>query len=153
DCQAYLSRADLQEELAALNPDWHAAIVEIRPDGDAEVADEVVDSMRVPACRACSGMLMPDVVFFGGTVPRERVDTINAAIADADALLVAGSSLMVFSGFRFARAAHKAGKPVIIINRGKTRADDLATIKIEEDAAEVLGQLASSAGSASANVG
>jgi len=153
DCGAYLSRADLQEELAALNPDWHAAIVEIRPDGDAEVADDVVDGMQIPACRACSGVLMPDVVFFGGTVPRERVDTINAAIADADALLVAGSSLMVFSGFRFARAAHKAGKPVIIINRGKTRADDLATIKIEEDAAEVLGQLASSAGSASANVG
>lgn len=153
NCGAELERADLQEELEALNPDWKATIAAIRPDGDAEVADEVVDAMRVPPCQACGGTLMPDVVFFGGTVPRERVDRITQAIEAADGLLVAGSSLMVYSGFRFARQAHKAGKALVIINRGHTRADELATLKVEEDAADVLDQLASRLGSASASVG
>ena len=153
DCGASVERASLQQELAQLNPAWHQTIGEVRPDGDAEVEDAVVDSMRVPPCKACGGTLMPDVVFFGGTVPKERVDAISTAIERSDALLVVGSSLMVFSGFRFARMAHKANKPVIIINRGKTRADALATLKIEADAADALDQLVSSAGSASLSVG
>ena len=153
DCGEELERASLQEELEALNPDWKATIAAIRPDGDAEVADEVVDAMNVPPCQACGGTLMPDVVFFGGTVPRPRVDRITAAIEQADGLLVAGSSLMVYSGFRFARQAHAAGKALVIINRGQTRADELVTLKVEEDAGDALDQLASSLGSASASVG
>ena len=108
--------------------------------------------MQVPACKACGGVLMPDVVFFGGTVPRDRVNRITEAIESADALLVAGSSLMVFSGFRFCRQAAKLGKPIVIINRGQTRADELAALKLEADAGEVLDQLASSLGNASASV-
>ena len=152
DCSVTLSRAHLQRELEQLNPGWRDRIAEVRPDGDAEVADEVVAAMQVPACRNCGGVLMPDVVFFGGTVPRDRVDTISAAIEAADALLVVGSSLMVFSGFRFCRLAHRLGKPLAIINRGQTRADEIADLKIETDAAEALDQLANSAGSASASV-
>jgi NAD-dependent SIR2 family protein deacetylase len=120
----------------------------LRPDGDAEVDDAVVEAITVPDCERCGGMLMPDVVFFGGTVPRERVETTVAALHNCDGLLVAGSSLQVFSGFRFCRLAHQLGKPITIINRGKTRADDLATLKVEEDAGEVLDQLASKAGKA-----
>jgi NAD-dependent SIR2 family protein deacetylase len=149
DCDTRMHRAELQQLLTDLNPAWSATIRAIRPDGDAEVEDAIVDYMTVPECENCGGTLMPDVVFFGGTVPKERVDMTRQAIADADALLVAGSSLQVYSGFRFARLAHELGKPVAIVNRGKTRADDLATLKLEEDAGEVLAQVASSVGSAS----
>ena len=85
-------------------------------------------------------------------MPRPRVETISQAIEAADALLVAGSSLKVFSGFRFCRQAVSLGKPVAIINRGQTRADELATLKIERDAGEVLDHLANSTGRASASV-
>jgi NAD-dependent SIR2 family protein deacetylase len=152
DCGETSSRGDLQRELEALNPAWRDEIAEVRPDGDAEVADEVVATMRVPDCGACGGVLMPDVVFFGGTVPRTRVGRISHAIERADALLVVGSSLRVFSGFRFCRQARAIGKPLAIINRGETRADELATLKIAADAGEILDQLASSAGIASASV-
>jgi NAD-dependent SIR2 family protein deacetylase len=152
DCGADLCRARLQDDLEALNPAWRDQISAVRPDGDAEVADTVVKAMRVPPCRDCGGVLMPDVVFFGGTVPRTRVQAISDALEAADGLLIAGSSLMVFSGFRFCRQASKLGKPVAIINRGKTRGDDLAALKIEADAGEVLAQLANRVGSASASV-
>ena len=152
-CGRVVDRATLQLKLEELNPVWHATVRAIRPDGDADVDDYVVDQMRVPPCEICGGVLMPDVVFFGGTVPRERVNRISAAIARADGLLVAGSSLMVFSGFRFVRQAHALGKPVAILNRGKTRGDELATLKIEEDAGEVLDQLANSVARASSSDG
>ena len=83
-------------------------------------------------------MLKPDVVFFGENVPRERVARATSALADADAMLVVGSSLMVYSGYRFARAAREAGKPLAILTRGVTRADALATLKIDADCAQVL---------------
>jgi NAD-dependent SIR2 family protein deacetylase len=151
DCGAATARAELQSDLEALNPGWHHQILNLRPDGDAEVMDSVVADMRVPACRHCCGVLMPDVVFFGGTVPRLRVKAISEAIEAADALLVAGSSLMVFSGFRFCRLAHSLGKPVIIVNLGETRGDELATLKISADVGGVLDQLASRVGNASAS--
>jgi NAD-dependent SIR2 family protein deacetylase len=153
DCDKRLHRAELQQVLTDLNPAWSATISAVRPDGDADVEDTVVDYMTVPGCQSCGGTLMPDVVFFGGTVPVERVQHTRQAIADADALLVAGTSLQVYSGYRFARMAHEQGKPIAIINRGKTRADELATFKIEQDAGEVLAQLANSVGSASARSG
>jgi NAD-dependent SIR2 family protein deacetylase len=92
-------------------------------------------------------------VFFGGTVPRERVENTRRALEASDGLLVVGSSLQVYSGFRFCRFAAELCKPIIIINRGKTRADDMAALKIEEDAGEVLTYLVSSAESASSTVG
>ena len=147
--RAHHALARLEQELEALNPTWRDRIVEVRPDGDAEVADAVVAEMRVPGCRDCGGTLMPDVVFFGGTVPRPRVEAITQAIEAADALLVAGSSLQVFSGFRFCRQARALGKPLVIVNRGQTRADSLATLKVQADAGEVLDQLANSVGKAS----
>jgi NAD-dependent SIR2 family protein deacetylase len=91
---------------------------------------------------ACGGTLMPDVVFFGGTVPRERVEACNGAIAGADALLVVGSSLQVYSGFRFCRLASELGKPIAIINPGITRGDSLASLKLAADCEPLLTALA-----------
>lgn len=145
NCGDRTHRGDLQERLSVLNPAWSLTVTALRPDGDAEVDDEVVDSMTVPDCQVCGGTLMPDVVFFGGTVPRERVTATREALEASDGLLVAGSSLQVYSGYRFCRMAQELRKPIVIVNRGKTRADDLATLKIEEDAGEVLDHLASKA--------
>lgn len=138
ECGAAVGRDPFQHELAAHNPDYASFRAEIRPDGDAEVDDDWVDGFQVPDCRACGGRLMPDVVFFGGSVPRERVERVATAVDEADALLVVGSSLMVYSGFRFCRQAAEAGKPLLIVNRGRTRADDLATVKVEADCAGTL---------------
>ena len=95
-----------------------------------------------PACDGCGGRLKPDVVFFGENVPKQRVERCYAALDEADALLVAGSSLSVMSGLRFVRYAAKAGLPVVIVNRGATRGDDLATVKIDAGCSEWLGQWA-----------
>src|SRR5204862_8190464 len=92
----------------------------------------------VPACDACGGLLKPDVVFFGERVPPDRVQSAFAALADADAMLVVGSSLMVFSGYRFAQAAAQAGKPIAAVNLGTTRADALPTLKVSERCADAL---------------
>jgi NAD-dependent SIR2 family protein deacetylase len=96
---------------------------------------------QVPECLNCGGMLKPDVVFFGENVPRARYETARAALLASDALLVVGSSLMVYSGYRFARMAHEAGLPIAILNRGRTRADELAGLKVEADCVEVLGSI------------
>ncbi len=141
DCGAALSRERFQSELKARNPGYADFRAEVRPDGDAEVDERWVTNFDVPPCTACGGMLMPDVVFFGGSVPRTRVDRVRRALAGADALLVVGSSLMVYSGFRFCREAVALGKPLIIVNRGTTRADELATVKVEADGAETLRHL------------
>ena len=138
DCDATISRADFQDHIRAANPDWHARIFEYRPDGDAELAGASYADFSVPGCKTCGGRMKPDVVMFGENVPAERVAEAMAAVDRADALLVLGSSLMVYSGFRFARRAHETGKPIAIVNRGTTRADDLATLKVEADCAEAL---------------
>lgn len=141
DCGAALSRADLQDELAVLNADWHQHVIEARPDGDAEVADNIVADMRVPPCAACGGRLMPDVVFFGGTVPAARVQRASEAIAASGGLLVVGSSLTVYSGFRFCRQAAAQSRPIAIVNPGPGRADDLAAVVLRDDAAQALAAL------------
>lgn len=141
DCGGLVERDRYQHELKQANPDYASYRAEIRPDGDAEVDDRWVAGLQVPACRSCEGVLMPDVVFFGGSVPRDRVETVRSAIEAADALLVVGSSLMVYSGFRFCRQAVEAGKPLCIVNRGRTRADDLATLKVAADGAQTLCRL------------
>jgi NAD-dependent SIR2 family protein deacetylase len=138
DCGARASRAALQAVMAAANPGWQAAAA-AAPDGDADVGDAAIAAFAAPACDGCGGRLKPDVVFFGENVPTARVDAARAALASADALLVAGSSLMVFSGFRFVRLAHEAGLPIAIVNRGRTRGDELAGLKVEGDVGVLLG--------------
>jgi NAD-dependent SIR2 family protein deacetylase len=137
-CGKRITREDLQAVMGDANPGWQAATV-AAPDGDADIEADVIASFTAPRCDRCGGQLKPDVVFFGENVPLKRVDGARAALAGADALLVAGSSLMGYSGFRFVRQAHEAGLPIAIVNRGRTRGDELAGIKIEGDVGEVLG--------------
>jgi NAD-dependent SIR2 family protein deacetylase len=145
-CGRRSSRAALQERLAELNPGFVEAAggaVEAAPDGDAELA--AVDGFRTARCTGCDGVLKPDVVFFGENVPRERVARAYAMVDAAAALLVAGSSLTVMSGLRFVRHAHKAGIPVVIVNRGPTRGDGLATVRVDAGCSDVLPALAAAA--------
>ncbi|TQM09485.1 NAD-dependent protein deacetylase [Pseudonocardia kunmingensis] len=142
-CGARTSRAALQERLSRLNPGFVEAAggaVEAAPDGDAELA--AVDGFRTARCTDCEGVLKPDVVFFGENVPRERVARAYAMVDAAAALLVAGSSLTVMSGLRFVRYAHKAGTPVVIVNRGATRGDELAAVRVDAGCSDVLPALA-----------
>lgn len=139
-CGARVSRAAIQGELVTLNPRWARLCAPDAPDGDAQL-EGPFDDVVVPGCSSCGGVLKPDVVFFGENVPRSRVSACYAALARADGVLVVGSSLMVFSGYRFCLAAVESGKPVALVNRGKTRADDLASIKVEGDCGEVLEDL------------
>jgi NAD-dependent SIR2 family protein deacetylase len=138
DCGARTHRSVMQRHLTMSNPGWleqHGPVA-ARPDGDVDL--EETARFVVPGCAACGGRLKPHVVFFGENVPKERVERCYAAIDEADALLVAGSSLAVMSGLRFVRYAAKAGLPVVIVNRGETRGDDLATVKVEAGCSEWL---------------
>ena len=147
-CGAYSPRDDMQHRLLQANPHLSslAAGAGSRPDGDMSLPDSQARHTVVPQCLACAGTLMPDVVFFGGTVPRDRVARVTSAIAAADALLVVGSSLQVYSGFRFCRAAHAAGKPLIVINPGITRADTIASLKLAMPCESLLDELANTLG-------
>ena len=140
-CRSVTSRAALHHELSDLNPGWaeeHAA-VRVNPDGDVEL--EETAGFVVPEC-VCGGVLKPDVVFFGENVPAERVARCQEAVDAAGALLVVGSSLTVMSGLRFVRRAASLGVPVVVVNRGATRGDDLATHVVEEGCSEFLTALA-----------
>lgn len=137
-CAAQQPRAAVQEQLAAMNPDWAGLEAETAPDGDADLDGHDFSRFRVPACGHCGGMLKPDVVFYGENVPRARYHQAQAALTASDAVLVVGSSLMVYSGYRFVRQAAEAGLPIAILNRGRTRADDLASLKLEADAGATL---------------
>lgn len=141
-CGLRSRRSDLQMELRRRNPAWIALEARVAPDGDADLEGRDFSAFEVPPCTACGGLLKPDVVFFGDNVPRERVEAAYAALAAADAMLVAGSSLMVYSGFRFVQRAVAHGKPVAALNLGRTRADDLLALKIEVAAGPALQQLA-----------
>lgn len=136
-CDATHCRELIQRQLSVDNAAVEETTV-MRPDGDADLTTELENQFRVPGCSECGGTLMPDVVFFGGSVPKARVETCVDAIAKADALLAIGSSLQVFSGFRFCRLANELGKPLAIINPGKTRADGIAQLKIEADCQQLL---------------
>jgi NAD-dependent SIR2 family protein deacetylase len=148
DCGACLIRDDVQALLERWNPGFVREPAEARPDGDAGIPGiaESLDAFRVPDCRDCGGVLKPAVVFFGENVPSGRVEEAMAALSRADALLVVGSSLMVFSGFRFVLAAERLGLPVAAVNRGRTRADDRLHLKVEDDCASVLHEVAMAAG-------
>ena len=137
-CGSHSPREEVQLQIVESNPGWQAGAARMAPDGDADLADEAVDRFRPPWCGRCGGLLKPDVVFFGEAVPRQRVDEAQRALHEADAMLVARSSLMVWSGFRFARMADAAGLPIAILNAGRTRADGLATLRIDADIATTL---------------
>ena len=145
-CSYRTSRHDWQQSLAETNRNWQGTVRQLRPDGDAELDEDDYRHFRVPDCPKCGGIVKPDVVFFGDVVPKSRVEAAMAAVQRADALLVVGSSLMVYSGFRFARRAHELGKPIAILNRGQTRADDLADLKIDTECEPVLLQAATQLG-------
>lgn len=141
-CGARSPRRDFQEVLMARNPDWLALDARSLPDGDADLESLDFAAFDVPVCPQCGGMLKPDVVFFGESVPRERVAAVRAALAQADAVLVAGSSLMVYSGYRFVEEAVAAGRPVAAVNRGRTRADPVLSLKLEAEVGAAIEALA-----------
>lgn len=148
ECGGRVSRHDVQCQLLAWNPDFARALcagdaAPARPDGDAQWEADL-SAFQVPHCPGCGGVLKPAVVFFGENVPRTRVDAVLAALRDSDALLVVGSSLMVFSGYRFCLAAREAGKPIAALNLGRTRADDLLALKVEDDCGQALEALRAS---------
>ncbi|HEX6194894.1 MAG TPA: NAD-dependent protein deacetylase [Jiangellaceae bacterium] len=142
DCGDRCTRTAVHQRLAALNPEFNDVSAELRPDGDVDL--EKLDGFVVAGCEECGGVLKPDVVFFGENVPRDRVATSTRMTDEAEALLVAGSSLAVLSGYRFVRQAHARGIPVAIVNRGATRGDDLADVKIDAGCSETLNVLAES---------
>jgi len=150
-CNAETPRVDVQQQLAETNAEWIARApwdhlrgdeADFAPDGDAELAQSVVGDFRVVDCHRCGGVLKPGVVFFGESVPPQKVAYAMNRVDEADALLVAGSSLTVWSGFRFVRRAAERGIPIAIVNIGPTRGDELAAIKVEGNVGEVLPEVA-----------
>jgi NAD-dependent SIR2 family protein deacetylase len=121
-----------------LNPDWVDVDAIQAPDGDADLEHRDFARFQVPPCPLCGGVLKPDVVFFGEQVPPERVRSSMAQLMRADAMLVIGSSLMVYSGYRFAQAAALAGKPIAAVNLGRTRADALLALKVAQPCTAAL---------------
>ena len=149
-CGERTPRRALQDRLRSANDVWVAAMasrlsvpVELRADGDTELTEEECAAFAVPPCTSCGGVLMPGVTFFGGSVPKEKVEAASAAVASADAMLVIGSSLQVFSAFRLARQAAERQIPILILNNGPTRADELVPpdMRLACDACEVLPEL------------
>ncbi|MGI4936424.1 MAG: Sir2 family NAD-dependent protein deacetylase [Janthinobacterium lividum] len=157
ECGCRISRRQVQAQLEQANPalagvesfasiagsipavrPGPAGVVQALPDGDAQFEPDAMATFHVPACLECGGVLQPDVVFFGDGVPRARQAQAEQALAEADAVLVVGSSLMVLSGYRFCRDAAASGKPVAAINHGLTRADGLLSLKITDAAQDVL---------------
>lgn len=141
NCGMGLARADLQQELAALNPERSARIVASAPDGDVQLDEADFSRFRVPTCHQCGGILKPAVTFFGESVPEARVEHAFERLGQSGALLVVGSSLMVYSGYRFCRAAKVQGKPMAAINLGRTRADSDWTLKVTRHCLPVLESL------------
>jgi NAD-dependent SIR2 family protein deacetylase len=142
-CEQRTSRDELQRELEGRNRSFAALDAVEAPDGDADLEGVAFETFDVPACDACGGLLKPDVVFFGENVPAERVQRAMAPIASSDAMLVVGSSLMIYSGYRFVTAAADAGKPVAAVNLGRTRADGLLALKVEDRCSDALRLLTS----------
>ncbi|KAK7480065.1 hypothetical protein BaRGS_00028702 [Batillaria attramentaria] len=140
-CHHKTHRTEMQERIRQLNPVWHAQSQEMAPDGDVSLTQEQVEGFKVPECSRCGGILKPEIVFFGDNVPRPTVAFVLERLAESDAVLVAGSSLEVYSGYRFVNKAHEQGKPIAIINIGNTRADKFADLKISARCGHVLQQI------------
>jgi len=144
DCDAQSERSEWQRWLERHNAFLGDRLARPAPDGDADLQlGEAVAQVAVPDCPRCGGLLKPDVVFYGDSVPRDRVAQALAWVDDADALLIVGSSLMVYSSFRFARRARERGIPMAAVNLGRTRADAWLTLRVAQDCAEALEALCS----------
>jgi len=146
-CGTLSTREKLQNRMTELNPNLSTGFKSLQPDGDASldhnVEQEITSTLIIPACEDCNGILKPNVVFFGGTVPRQTVESIYETMNHIDGLLVVGSSLMVYSGYRFCKRANALGIPIAAINHGTTRADTLLDLKINDDCVKVLSQTVS----------
>jgi NAD-dependent SIR2 family protein deacetylase len=141
DCESLVSREDLQAELLRRNSAWSKLEGQPAPDGDTDLEGLPFGKFDVPSCSRCGGVLKPDVVFFGESVPRARVESATRQLEHADAVLVVGSSLMLYSGYRFVHAAAQSGKPIAAVNLGRTRADEFLTLKVTEPCAHALADL------------
>ncbi|KAK0167133.1 hypothetical protein PV327_004570 [Microctonus hyperodae] len=137
-CDERISRHDFQKVLNELNPTVNAVSQEIRPDGDVELTEEQMEGFTLPSCKNCNGILKPDIVFFGDNVAKRVVKRVQSEVNNADALLVLGTSLTTFSGYRIVLQAVEAKKPIAIVNIGETRADKHAIVKIESRCGDVL---------------
>jgi len=138
DCERLIGREAFQAELLRRNAEWADLAAAEAPDGDADLDGRDFTCFEVPRCTACGGIVKPHVVFFGESVPTQRVESAMRALARADAMLVVGSSLMVYSGYRFAEAAARAGLPIAAVNLGRTRADNLLALKVELPCTQAL---------------
>jgi NAD-dependent deacetylase sirtuin 4 len=141
-CGVVEPRSNVHARLVSENPGWLEHAAAPVADGDAELPDEAVAAFRVVPCAACGGVLKPEVVFFGGNVGEATLNLAWSLLADAQALLVIGSSLTVYSGFRFVRRACELGIPVALVNDGPTRADDMVQVRLAAQAGDVLRRLA-----------
>jgi NAD-dependent SIR2 family protein deacetylase len=141
DCGLSHPRERIQRMLERTNREFAEACVTAAPDGDADLLERDPAAFRIPACLRCGGVLKPDVVFFGDNVPKDRVAAAMNALDAADAMLVVGSSLMVYSGYRFCEHAQRTGKPIAAVNLGRTRADHLLALKVEQPCAMALSAL------------
>ncbi|AWP02733.1 NAD-dependent protein deacetylase isoform 2 [Scophthalmus maximus] len=137
-CGAISAREELQRRFVSLNPDWGTQAGAVAPDGDVFLEDEQVLHFRVPSCDVCGGILKPEVTFFGDSVKKGTVQFVHDRLAESDAVLVVGSSLQVYSGYRFLLAASDRKMPVAIVNIGTTRADHLAELKVIGRCGDVL---------------
>ena len=140
-CGALQDRSVIHERLVEVNPDFSTYVERINPDGDYEIPDEQLVDFDIVSCLECQGILKPDVVYFGESVPVERVSVAFELVNQSSTLLVLGSSLMVYSGRRFVEHAHKNGKTVVIINQGETRCDHIADIRPDADVVDVAPNL------------
>ena len=141
DCGRHSPREELDARLRAANPDWTADVQGVKPDGDVDLPEQALESFRVVPCAVCGGVLKPDVVFFGETVPAERVARSFALVEGAGSLLVLGSSLTVMSGYRFVLRAARLGIPVALVNQGPTRGDAHAAVRLDAPLGVVLPDL------------
>lgn len=144
-CDYSIPRHDFQLILNQLNPlllgkanDFHSSPDKMKPDGDIEILQEDIDKFFLPECPKCGGFLKPNIVFFGDNVPRTRIEKVVRMIIDSDGVLVLGSSLTVFSGYRIVLQAKELGLPVAIINIGATRADKIVDIKINAKCSDIM---------------
>lgn len=145
-CGTLSDRRHLDVRLREANLDWHGQVLGMNPDGDVDLAESQLDGFTTVDCERCGGVLKPDVVYFGENVPRERVDQACSWVDSASVLLVLGSSLHVFSGRRFVMRAASAGIPVVIVNQGPTRGDDVAEVRIDAPLGVTLEAIASRVG-------
>ncbi|XP_013090443.2 NAD-dependent protein lipoamidase sirtuin-4, mitochondrial-like isoform X3 [Biomphalaria glabrata] len=140
-CKYQLSRHAMQELIANINLDWSADVMGVAPDGDVDLTSNQVQNFKVPECPKCKGILKPDLTFFGDNVPKETVHFVLEKLFESDAMLVIGSSLEVYSGYRFAYRAHEHGMKIGVINIGPTRGDKFVDIKVSAKCSDVLQRL------------